>query len=266
MTMTRTWLRQHPLVAYFGLAYAYSWLLSVPLAVAHQQGIVAPFGLHYFTAWGPLLAAFAVTWLTTGGGGVRKLLARTGAWRIGWLWWLVALSPLLVYGLVALGMGLFGNWLDFGLLGTVKFLPKLGLVALPLWLLTFGFGEETGWRGFALPHLQQHYNALTASLILGVLWLGWHIPFFFYIYDVATLPGVVLGLLAGTILLTWLYNSTAGSVLAVAVWHATFNYITASGAGVGLVAATLSTLVMVVAVLVVVIWRPEHLSHRQRQA
>jgi hypothetical protein len=70
---------------------------------------------------------------------------------------------------------------------------------------------------------------------------------------VSILPAFFLGILAGAIVLTWLYNSSHGSVLAVVLWHASFNFVTASPNVGGLVAAVTSTLVMAFAAIVV--WR-----------
>jgi hypothetical protein len=79
---------------------------------------------------------------------------------------------------------------------------------------------------------------------------------FFYVPSYLTIglrivPGFFLGMFAGTIVLTWLYNRGGGSVLTVALWHASFNFVTASPNAGGLDAAVTSTLVMVWAVIVV---------------
>ena len=92
-------------------------------------------------------------------------------------------------------------------------------------VLTSGIGEEFGWRGFALHRLQRTHSAVTSSLLVAIAWAGWHLPLFFYIpsytaMGVRVLPGFFLGLFAGSIVLTWLYNSSGGSVLAAALWHA----------------------------------------------
>jgi len=99
---------------------------------------------------------------------------------------------------------------------------------------------------------------MTSTLLLSLGWAGWHLPAFFYLPSYAAIgpaiiPGFFLGILAGAIVLTWLYNSSGGSVLAVALWHASFNLVTASPSAGGLTAAVTSTLVMVWAV--VVVWR-----------
>src|SRR5215213_5915444 len=75
-------------------------------------------------------------------------------------------------------------------------------------------GEELGWRGYALPRLQVGRSALSASLILGVIWATWHLPF--YISGAATLAEFAptsVTTFAATIVITWLFNNTNGSVL-----------------------------------------------------
>jgi len=255
------------LVAYFGLAYASSWSIGVPLALA-AQGVIAPIlppWCHYLIAYGPLLSAVIVTAATEGPPGLQRLWARVTRWRVAPLWWLVAVSPLGIGLVLFLVLNLLTDKpIEFAQLGEVRFLPPLGIGALLLWVVTFGIGEEVGWRGFALPRLQRTHNALSATIVLTCLWAFWHLPQFFYLFDPAIAPGWVLGLFAGALVFTWLFNSTGGSVLVLAVAHGCFNFISASNAGSGVLAAVISTVVMVWAVVVVLLYRPKHLSSRQR--
>lgn len=264
---------RQPLLIYFALTYAISWTLEIPL-VASAQGWVqrpVPFALHYLTAYGPLVAALVTTWLCDGRAGVRALLGRMTQWRVRPLWWLVALSPLLLYGLTAIALRLaHGAWIDPGVLGRVNFLPNLGIGALLLWILNSGLGEETGWRGFALPRLQQGRSALSASLILSLFWIGWHLPTFLYLptymkLGLSVLPMFALGIAAGSVFLTWLYNGSKGSLLMAILWHGTFNYVTASPEGDPIVAAVLSTVPMVWALVVILVWKPGTLSPQPKQ-
>jgi membrane protease YdiL (CAAX protease family) len=214
-----------------------------------------------------MLAAMIVTGRSEGREGLRALLRRILKWRVRPAWWLVAIAPLILYGLVAVALRVVqGNWPDAAGMGQIDFMPNLGIGALFFWILTFGLGEETGWRGYALPRLQRGRSALSATAILWAVWALWHLPLFFYSYDPSVIPGLTIGLLAGAVTFTWLYNSTGGSVLVVAVWHGAFNFTTGCAAcKASVMAAILSTLVMIWAVLVVLLFRPATLSRAGKQ-
>lgn len=99
-----------------------------------------------------------------------------------------------------------------------------GFVTVFLW---GGGNEELGWRGFALPRLQARYNAFTSSLIIGVIWTLWHAPpgiielgFVGWAVD---LPFYMITVTGISIVATWLYNETGGSVLLAMVFHASVN-------------------------------------------
>jgi CAAX protease family protein len=255
------------LIAYFILAYVISWSIGVPLALG-QQGVIRPIlplWSHYFVAYGPLLSALIMTGVSEGQAGLRELAGRMFMWKVRPIWWIAALSPLII-GLV---VGLIFNLtrhsgITLSALGEVNFLPPIGVGALALWIFTFGIGEEVGWRGYALPRLQKNRSALGATVILAVLWALWHLPQFFYLFAPAIAIGWAIGLFAGAIVFTWLFNSSNGSILIVAIWHGCFNFITASNAGNGILAAVVSTIVMIWAVLVIVVFKPEKLSHQEK--
>jgi len=253
------------LVAYFILAYGIAWAIEIPLALAKQGMIqpILPSWFHYLVAYGPALSALIVTWATQGKQGLKENWGRITRWQVGGIWWLAALSPLIVGLVVALLMNfLTDNQIALSDLGAVNFLPPLGTDALLLWILTFGIGEEIGWRGYALPRLQKNHNALYATMILAFFWALWHLPQFFYLFDASIAIGWAFGLFTGTIVFTWLLNSTEGSLLIVAVFHGCFNYITASNAGDGLLAAIVSSVVMVWGVIVVFVYKPKTLSSK----
>jgi len=269
MTTITNWTKKHPLLAFFLLAYALSWMVEIPLAL-EAQGVIQsgiPFAMHYLAAYGPMFSALILTWVTGGSQGLRELFGRMTRWRVSPGWWLVAIVPLGLYLAVAAALWLIqGIPVDVVAMGQVDFLPAIGLAALPMWILTFGIGEETGWRGFALPRLQEGRSALHATIILWVFWALWHLPLFFYSYEISILPGFLIGLLAGAIVFTWLYNSTDGSILMVALWHGAFNFTTACvTCKTSVNAAVISTLVMMWAVVVVLHFKPARLSHAAEQ-
>lgn len=233
--------KRHSLVAYFIFTYTISWTIWSPI-VASAQGWVnwnVPYALYYFGSFGPMLSAVIITVLTEGRAGIRNLSGRVFKWRVEFRYYVFAvLVPIGLFVLAFLLDRLVtGGWSDLSLLGKADYLPYLGpLGVLGLWLLTYGLGEETGWRGFALPHLQGNRSAGSATLILALLWATWHFPAFFFrdtYVDLGLIgfPMFAFMMIFSTMVFTWLYNSTQGSVFIVIVFHAVFNWLSVSEAG-----------------------------------
>jgi len=242
--------KRNPIVSYFVITYFISWTIWSPI-VASAQGWVewdAPYALYYFGSFGPLLSALIVTVLTEGGAGIRDLLRRVLKFRVKFRYYAFAiLAPIGLFALAYLGNFIVTSaWSDLGLLGEADYLPYLGpLGVLGLWFLTYGFGEETGWRGFALPHLQKNRSAASATLILALLWATWHLPAFFFRDTYVELgilgfPMFAIMMIFTTMVFTWLYNSTSGSIWIVIVFHAFFNWLSVSEAGGQFVAPMMS--------------------------
>jgi membrane protease YdiL (CAAX protease family) len=201
---------RHPLVTYFILAYALTWVLAPLLTISLLLGVV---GLLM-----PAVAAIVVTALTEGKPGVTTLLQRLKLWRVGLRWYVVALGlpMLLSAAVVALSILL-------GAPAQVEFSP-VSLLTMVVFVLVVG--EEIGWRGYALPKLLQNYSAVTASLILGVLWGGWHLPTFFIAGSPqASIPFVAFLLFTtgASVLFTWLHLHTGGSLLIATLFHGAIN-------------------------------------------
>ncbi len=222
-TTTRT--RAFPL-RYFVLAFAFTWALWVPAALEARDLISSlPVPATFLGAFGPLFAAVMVTAMEGGQAGLRSLLGRVVRWRVAPIWYAVALlGPLAItLAAIALHVLLGGQPPRVELL--VGALPTL-LIVVVYMMITVALGEEVGWRGYALPALQARYNALIASLILGVLWALWHLPGFFNpdtLYS--NLPfGLWLAYAVPlAVLITWVFNSAGGSVLMAIFFHAIIN-------------------------------------------
>ena len=134
-------------------------------------------------------------------------------------------------------------------------------------------GEEIGWRGYALPRLQATRSALSASLILAPIWGLWHLPLWLT-GDPVKAPifyvPFFLSAFAFSVILTWVYNSTGGSLLMVILLHATVNLpVTLAIEELGsraTVPVLLYWVLMAVAAIVVVIWAgPEQLSRKRNK-
>ena len=211
---------------YFVLSFAFSWIFWW-LAVLEARGLISPLPVPavFLGAFGPLAAAVVVTAQEGGRAGLRSLLGRVVRWRVAPVWYAVALlGPLaLQSGAVALHTALGGPPPDLSAI--IGVLPPV--VAISVYMMfTVALGEEVGWRGYALPALQGRHGALLASVILGVMWALWHLPLFFnpdLFYS--NLPFVVqLAIqIPLAILITWVFNSTGGSVLMAMLVHAVFN-------------------------------------------
>jgi uncharacterized protein len=220
-------LRRYPVTAFFILAYALTWPYMIVDALG-SHGLLPfrlPMLLFIPMGYGPTFAALILTSALAGKTGIRTLLRRLLLWRVGLSWYAVAIfGPVILSAITVL--------LYAGLTGTPPVLPVVStqlLITAPLLFLIGGLvnGEEIGWRGFALPRLQAKYSALTASLILGLLWALFHLPLFFTRGDsfASTSPlSFLVRMIAAAILFTWISNNTGGSLLLAYLMHAASNF------------------------------------------
>ncbi|PZO56970.1 MAG: CPBP family intramembrane metalloprotease [Phormidesmis priestleyi] len=213
------------LLAFFALTFAWSWICWLLAATCRPQLPTLGTVLFIVGSFGPGIAAIAVVRYTSGQGGLRRWLRRSLQWRVGWRWLALSFfSPLAVIALAAA--------MHIALGGVIAPSPASGHVLLAvvifgqILLLGGPLGEEFGWRGYALPVLQERYSWRVASLILGVAWGAWHLPLF-YIADTAQ-RHIPFGLfmpstMALSVLFAWLFNCTRGSVLPALVLHTAIN-------------------------------------------
>ena len=267
--------RRQALFAYFGATFLISWGIELLLIASENGwgGLALPPQVHYLAAYGPMLAAILVTAWVTGGPGLRELWSRISRWRVGWGWWAIAvLSPAALFAIgVAAAVTMGGSVPDLALLGQVNYMPTLGWAAAWIfWFLTYGMGEEIGWRGFALPRLQYGRSAAWATLVLGLVWALWHLPAFFYLdtYQAMGLwmfPFLAVTIVCGNVVYTWIYNSSGGSVLMAILFHASFNFFSASAAGAGTVAIVMTAGVVAASLIIPRVYGMANLSRSPKQ-
>ena len=268
------WIKKHDLIIYFILAFAISWTFMIPPALA-TRGLISydmPYAVYYLASFGPMISALLLSAITGGASGIGRLLSGLLKWRVGWGYFAFSVfAPFAFFFIAVLLTRIFtGAWPQLSLLGEADYLPYLGFFgALGLWLLTYGMGEEVGWRGYALPRLQRTRSAVAAALILGVIWASWHLPAFFFrdtYIEMGALgfPIFIVSVVFASVLLTWLYNSTAGSLLMVVLFHALYNWLSVSEAGGPYVAILMGAAAVTWAVRVLRVYGTENLSPEKK--
>lgn len=215
---------------FFVLAFSISWLIWLPL-YGHIFGIdIEPIPYnHALGGFGPMLAAIITTIIYQKEklAGLLKSMLRAGSITM----LLVAiLAPFVIALLSIVTNGIVtGRFENVSTLLRSDEFPDWSFIQFVMYnLIFFGFGEETGWRGFALPEFQKKLKPLAASVLLTVFWAAWHWPLFFYrpgyvSMGFAGIVGWIFSLLTGSVLLTWLYNNSRQSVLICAIFHATID-------------------------------------------
>ena len=209
----KDWARRHPLVTFFALAYALSWWPWAWTALDPQN---AP---STILPAGPLLAVLIVLALTGGWAAIRGFLIKIVQWNVGLRWYLLVLvlPAAITLGAVAIN-------LQVGATIAVQFPAWIDLIARFLFVLVFiGLGEEPAWRGFALPRLMDGRSALAASLVLGALHIVWHLPLLGIEYNESNVLPWAIAVLAFSILVTWIYLHTGGSLLLPMLFHSSVN-------------------------------------------
>ena len=233
------WMRQHPIAAYFTLAFAGTWVLQMPMVLGTNALGIFPYAvpdilfviLFFLSVYtGPTLSAFLVTSALEGKEGRRKLFRRYGQWRVGVPWYALAFLVIPIIYILAISVTLGGvpltelraNWATF-------FSPYLISVLIFPAFLTWG--EEPGWRGFAQARMQERYHPLVAALFVGFMHSLWHLPVFMFAsgpiplgpFDLQKFVINTAVILAFTILMTWVFNNARGSILIAVLLHASLN-------------------------------------------
>jgi membrane protease YdiL (CAAX protease family) len=208
------------------VTFAFTWAFWL-LAVLEARGMTSslPVPALFFGALGPMVAAVVLTAQEGGRAELRSLLNRVVRWRVAPFWYGVALLGPFVLQLGAMALHVLLGGQPPDLLAMIEALPTV--LALSVYMfIQVGIGEEIGWRGYALPKLQTGYSALISSLILGVIWVLWHLPLFFNpatSYNSTPFWVFLVFLLPLPIVYTWIFNSTGGSVLMAMILHAVTN-------------------------------------------
>ena len=217
------------LIPFFLLTFLFSW--SVWFATA---GLAAPGNTGFFGIRGPIfllgvfapaIVAVALTAHAEGRAGVAKLLERIGRWQVNARWYAFAIAYFAVIKIAAAVVHrvVTAEWPRFGE-------TSVGIILVGIALSTLvQAGEEVGWRGYALPRLAEHLGLGGASVVLGAIWAAWHLPLFFLPESGSTgqsFPAYLLHVMGMSVVFSWMYWKTQGSLLLVMLMHAAVNNTT----------------------------------------
>jgi membrane protease YdiL (CAAX protease family) len=220
--------------AFFILTIFLSWSIWIPLDFSH-------FGIGQFQipeslsqiirllgVLMPAISALCLVRIKEGKCGLSNLLGGFKRKPIDWYWWAAAF--LLQPGLLVFA-GIFNNLIPSGeRIAAVPGSPFVTILINTIFLLLATLGEEIGWRGFALPALQERHSAFKSSLILGLVWMAWHLPFWLLLdtFDQFGWAYVGMNLLMGipvTFIITWFFNHGNQSLWLPVGFHLVFNLI-----------------------------------------
>ncbi|WP_423999141.1 CPBP family intramembrane glutamic endopeptidase [Haloarcula salina] len=265
----------YPVTTFFVVAYLLSWTAWVPLVFSDWWATWAPLVLAndlqtmlfiMVGGFGPLVAAALVTWAI--GDSLREWAGQLLRWRVPIRYWVFALlfPAIAVIVASAIHIVVFDGQFDPPSTSVLLLYPVLFLQVF----LVGGGNEELGWRGFALPRLQESYSALASSLLIGVGWFAWHLPLFLVSGSSQAGDPVyyyALAVIALSVVFTWVYNETGGSVLATMVLHASVNtsgilYLVGGGTALqtALPNGLLAIVFFVAALVVVAVYGSERLA------
>jgi membrane protease YdiL (CAAX protease family) len=268
MTTIKSFIKKHPVLAYYALTFVISWggviLLGAPYGMpttSEQFDQVWPIVFLPYLL-GPTIASLLLTGLVDGRAGLRELLSRLLRWRVGVRWYAVALllAPLLAMAILPALSLLSPGFLP--VLFTTDDKVSLLLMGIAVGLVGGGLLEELGWTGFAIPRLRRRYGVFATGLIVGFLWGLWHfLPTFWGSGDSSGVLDLSLLLppclfYAGVlpvyrVLMLWVYDRTGENLPVAMLMHAS---LTASMLFILAPSVIGASLMVYYAILTAVLW------------
>ena len=209
---------------FLAITFGITWAIAV-MALGFSTWFEAHFGpltssspFFYVAVWAPNIAALVLTSVRGGAAAVKDLLARLLRLRVDAWVWVTALAfyPVLMFVVQLINLMAFGQPLataDTWLLGAV------GVFNVPAVLLG-PLGEELGWRGYLLPRVLQRMRPVAAAIVVGSIWMVWHLPAFFASglpQSGMALPVFVIAGIALSVFVTWLFVNAKQSILIAGV-------------------------------------------------
>jgi hypothetical protein len=238
-----------------------TFILSLPfyiLAVLVPPEMAMLAGLALTLA--PITAALILIFRQNRSNGAKRLLKRAFDYkRITHVRWYVPILFLwpVIFSLALVLLNLIGEPIPD---------PVFPIVVAPVGLLVFfllALTEEVGWLGYAYDPMENRWNALIASIVLGLIWAAWHLPIYIAGPESSVwVAGQFITLAVARILIVWIFNNTSKSVFAAIIFHAVYNLCTllfpVYGSSLG--PGSTAVIVLISAVIVILLWGPDTLA------
>ena len=207
------------------LTYILTWSVEIPMALT-KHGYIAIHiskGLQTICTLSPGIVAIILTAIYFGKTGLKSLFKAIVKWRVKFKWYFI----IIIMGVALCGLSLLiFNWIAGQSIKPDE--PYNFVFYFILILPLSALWEEMGWRGFLLPILQERYTSLKSSLIIGFIWGLWHLPIYLALnpYGDKTIIFffiMFIGCFALSIIATWLFSSTKGSLFICILFHNAIN-------------------------------------------
>src|SRR5713101_4453777 len=240
--------REHPLAAFLLILYPVSWVLFLPALLGREGfGVIgidipAQVGILLVTIFGLTGIAFVVTRIADGKDGTRRLRRLYYQFKAAPQWYVLALlgAPVL---LLCMGLAIHGMSTVTPIMHNAAQIPTAYLVNVVLIAVLISVWEEGAWLAFVTARLQPRLGPMWASVVVAPLFGLIHFPLFFVtggLIDNARPHGLqvieyafyllVFFAVPVSILMTWVYNSTRGS-LPVAATRGRLGYTAPTAGG-----------------------------------
>jgi membrane protease YdiL (CAAX protease family) len=217
-------IEKHPLILFFVFAY-FLFFVSLLLIGLIRRFVHIPDTLMQvfvaFASWTPNLAAILIVWKSKGRKGVIALLTGWKKWRVSILWYLVGILPMVI-ALFTAGISSLLDGMPLLVNTNVCWSAILSMVIFHT--LQGATGEELGWRGYALPKLEERFGSLVSALLLGILIAGWHS--ILHLLSPTGIPEWQFWwvIICYSIIVAWIYSQTSRNLLIVSLFHFSFNF------------------------------------------
>lgn len=226
-------LKKHEIIVYLIMTFLFTWIFWI---IAFTSSSSSLNGFFRITgSFMPSIMSIIFTGYYNGSNGIKKLFKKFTIWKVNPLFYVFVFSytamsiyiPSFICSIIGINYKICIN----NHISSFQLTSPLTILICFFAVMIFGgpVGEELGWRGFLLPKLQKKVNPLISSIILGIIWTCWHIPmFYFHVpgYDISFIS-YLLETIWLTILFTWLYNNTKGSLLIIILYHSIDNFVMA---------------------------------------